>query len=199
MPHNKFKFLAPETSHYMNIFDLDDTLVVTDSKIKVTDIKTQNQFEITPQEFNYYNDNSNHKLDFSDFENVDNLKAGILIDEIFNKLIKTLKYHRAVGIVTARGSSVMVRDFLLFNGVDINPKFIFAVGDWKGTPNSYFTGTTEERKKQAMYKFIEMGFRNFRFWDDSAKNLELVKTIEKEIPNIKITTKLVTADEMDKY
>ena len=44
----------------INIFDVDDTLVVTDSKIKVTDNKNGKVYELTPKEFNEYESKKHH-------------------------------------------------------------------------------------------------------------------------------------------
>ena len=51
------------------IFDLDDTLIKTDAKIKIVDSKTGEIFqELTPAEFNFYSSKvSNHFLNFDDF------------------------------------------------------------------------------------------------------------------------------------
>jgi len=52
----------------ITIFDVDDTLVVTKSKIKVHNPKTGFSTELTPQEFNTFQQRSNDKMDFSDFQ-----------------------------------------------------------------------------------------------------------------------------------
>ena len=67
----------------INIFDVDDTLVVTDSKIRVTDHETKQTYELTPKEFNEYEAQPHHELDFTDFQNPDILKAGKIIDWVF--------------------------------------------------------------------------------------------------------------------
>ena len=75
----------------INIFDVDDTLVVTDSKIKVTDNKTGKVYELTPKEFNEYETKKHHELDFSDFSDLNILKAGKIIDWVFDILKATMK------------------------------------------------------------------------------------------------------------
>jgi hypothetical protein len=160
----------------ITIFDIDDTLVLTNSKIRVHDPKTDKTYELTPKEFNEYQKDPNHVLDFSDFRNPDILKAGKVIDWVMNILQKTLQIERAVGIITARDNKDLIIDFLLHNGVDINPDFIFAVND----PRSNFTGSIAERKQQAFVEFIDMGFKNFKFFDDDPENLKLAKQLEKQ-------------------
>jgi hypothetical protein len=170
----------------ITIFDIDDTVVVSNAKIKVHDPESGKRYELTPKEFNEYKKDPNHVLDFSDFQNPDILKAGRVIDWVMNVLQKTLQVERAVGIITARDSKDLIIDFLLHNGVDINPDFIFAVND----PRSNFTGSIAKRKQQAFVEFINMGFRNFKFFDDDPENLRLAKELEKEY-DIKMFTRQV--------
>lgn len=173
----------------ITIFDIDDTLVLTNSKIRVHDPETGKTYELTPKEFNEYQKDPNHVLDFSDFRNPDILKAGKVIDWVMNILQKTLQIERAVGIITARDNKDLVIDFLLHNGVDINPDFIFAVND----PRSNFTGSIAERKQQAFVEFIDMGFKNFKFFDDDSENLKLAKQLEKQY-DITMQAKLVKSN-----
>ena len=53
------------------IFDLDDTLVITDAKIRVCDSKTGECHELTPEEFNTYEKKRGHILDFDDFKSLE--------------------------------------------------------------------------------------------------------------------------------
>jgi hypothetical protein len=159
----------------ITVFDIDDTLIFTSAKIKVHDPETGKYYELTPKEFNDYKKEPSHKLDFSDFKSLDILKAGKIIDWVMKILKDTIKNERAVGIITARDDKQLVIDFLKHNGVDVNPNFIFAIND----PESEFkTGTIADKKQQAFKKFIEMGFKNFKFYDDDEENLRLAKELE---------------------
>jgi hypothetical protein len=185
--HTFSQFIAEKWSgDSITIFDVDDTLTVTDAKIKVKDPETGKRFELTPKEFNEYRQDPNHIVDFSDFKNPDILKAGKIIDWVMNVLKKTMQVERAVGIITARDSKDLIIDFLLHNGVDINPDFIFAIND----PQFNFTGSVAERKQQAFIEFINMGFRNFKFFDDDPENLKLAKQLENKY-DIKMQAKQV--------
>jgi len=162
----------------ITIFDIDDSLVITSAKIKVHDPVSGKNYELTPKEFNEYKADPNHVLDFSDFKNPDILKAGRIIDWVMNILQKTMQIERAVGVITARDNKNLITDFLKHNGVDINPAFIFAVND----PASGFNGSIAKRKQQAFERFIDMGFRNFKFYDDDVENLKLAKELEYRYP-----------------
>jgi len=182
----KYKFLKPGKQHKMNIFDVDDTLVVTDSRIRVTDNKTGEILELTPQDFNEYERRSSHKLDFSDFQNPEILKAGKIIDWVFDILKSTLKREKAVGIITARDDRDLIYNFLLSHGVKIHKDFIFAVSD----PKEFdISKPIAENKKEAFRKLMELGFTDFNFFDDDKENLRLAKSLEDEYPDIKIRTK----------
>ena len=174
--------------HNINIFDVDDTLTVTDAKIKVTDNKNGTEYELTPKEFNEYQSKPHHELDFSDFANPDILKAGKIIDWVFDILKGTMKKGKRVGIITARGDAQMIYDFLIHHGVDVNPKYIFAIND----PKQNFTGNNIAlKKKQAFKRLMAMGFNDFTFFDDDKENIKLAKELSKEDPSIKMKTRLI--------
>jgi hypothetical protein len=171
----------------ITIFDVDDTLVVTKSKIKVYDPRTEETFELTPSQFNEFDMKKHQTMDFSDFRNLDILKAGTLIEHIFDILKDTMSKGRRVGIITARDDANMIYQFLSHHGVDVNPKYIFAIND----PNSGFTGSISERKKSAFIELIKIGFRDFIFYDDDMENIKLANSLNTEIKGIKIKTKHV--------
>jgi cytidyltransferase-like protein len=162
----------------ISIFDLDDTLVVTNARIEVFDSWTSEKFYLTPKEFNEYERKSHHAIDFSQFDDPDILKAGILVEWTIDIMKEVYENEGAVGIITARGSAEMVREFMLSHGIDINPELIFAVND----PNSEYVGSNAEKKAQAFKKLVEMGYSRFSFFDDDINNLKHAKLLEKELP-----------------
>src|SRR6056300_405787 len=177
---------------YMNnkditIFDVDDTLVVTKSKIKVHNPKTGFSTELTPQEFNTFQQRPNDKMDFSDFQNPNILKGGMIIEWVFNILKRTIAKGKPVGIITARDSADLIYDFLSHHGININPDYIFAIND----PNLGFTGSTAQKKKEAFMKFVQMGFRNFQFFDDDRENIKIANSLNKELPEVKMKATLI--------
>tara|TARA_B100000519_G_C14202326_1_gene418529 strand:+ start:727 stop:1320 length:594 start_codon:yes stop_codon:yes gene_type:complete len=171
----------------ITIFDIDDTLVITKALIRVKDNKTGKEFTLTPEEFNKYEQEPHHEIDYSDFDDADILKAGRLVEWVLNILIETYKKERAVGIITARANKAAIMEFLAYHGLRINPGFVFAVND----PSSEFTGNIAERKVQAFEKFIEMGYTEFKFFDDDKKNIQSAKELEKT-HGINMKAKLIT-------
>jgi Icc-related predicted phosphoesterase len=170
----------------ITIFDVDDTLVVTRSKIKVHNPKTGFSAELTPQEFNTFQKRPNDKIDFSDFRDLEILKAGKIIEWVFSILRRAIKKGKPVGVITARDDAKLIQQFLAHNGININPNYIFAIND----PSLKFKGSTAERKKEAFKKFIGMGFNDFTFYDDDNENIKLAKSLNKE-PGINMKAKLI--------
>lgn len=171
----------------ITIFDVDDTLVVTKSLIRVVDTDSGEKFELTPAQFNEFEKKNNHQMDFSDFTNLDILKAGKIIDRVFKVLKETMDDGRRVGIITARDNKNLIHQFLLYHGVVVNPNYIFPIND----PNLKFTGSVAEKKKQAFYELVKMGFKDFIFYDDDLENIKLANSINKEIRGVNIKTKHV--------
>lgn len=175
------------------VFDLDDTLVITQAKIRVCDKLTGKCFELTPEEFNEYEKNPNHVLDFSDFKSLEVMKAGKLIMYYLKILAQAYKSGIAIGIVTARDDRDMIYKWMREHvGFRIDKDLIYAVND----PIHHFKGSISERKKEAFVELAKQGFHNFQFFDDDQNNLDLVKTLEVEY-DIKIST--IKADKRNSF
>lgn len=167
------------------VFDLDDTLVITDAKIKVCDKKTGECFALTPEEFNAYEKQPHHELDFDDFKSLEIMKAGKLIEYYLKIFKEAYKQKLAVGIVTARDDRNMIWKWLREHvGYRIDKDLIFAVND----PVHKYKGGISDRKKAAFKDLIEMGYVDFQFYDDDDANLKLVKSLEDEYEGINIST-----------
>jgi len=183
---NSINEKKPYTLDKIVVFDLDDTLVITDAMVKVCDGSTGECFTLTPEEFNEYETDPNHKVDFDDFKSLEIMKAGKLIEHYFNIFKSNYKRGIAVGIVTARDDREMIYTWLREHvGFKIDKDLIFAISD----PVHGFKGTIADRKKQAFETYIEMGYINFKFYDDDIANLKLVKSLEKEHTDVQIYTK----------
>lgn len=181
---NENSVIKGNTSTTLVIFDLDDTLVITDAKIKVVDKDNGKVIkELTPAEFNKFEAKPSHALSFEDFESPEILEQGQLIHRIFRFLKKWYKQGIPISIVTARSSSKLVRNFMLNRGIDIHPELVIAVND----PTYNYKGSIEERKKQALLDLADQGFKHMIFFDDHAKNLEEAKTIEKIRKDVRVS------------
>jgi len=167
------------------VFDLDDTLVITDAKIKVCNKKSGECFALTPEEFNEYEKHADHELDFDDFKSLEIMKAGKMIDYYLKIFKEAYKQKLAVGIVTARDDREMIYTWLREHvGFKIDKDLIFAVND----PVHKYKGAISDRKKAAFKELIDMGYTDFQFYDDDTANLKLVKSLESEHEGINIST-----------
>ena len=167
------------------VFDLDDTLVITDAKIKVCDNKTGECYSLTPEEFNEYEKQPHHELDFDDFKSIEVMKAGRLIEYYLKIFKEAYKMKIAIGIVTARDDREMIYKWLREHvGYKIDKDLIYAVND----PVHKFKGIVSDRKKDAFKRLIDMGYNDFQFYDDDDINLMSVKSLEKEYEGINIST-----------
>jgi hypothetical protein len=179
---NEKKRPFSETS--ISIFDLDDTIVITDAKIKVCNIVTGDCHELTPEEFNEYEKHPD-QLDFDDFKSLEIMKAGQLIHYYLKILADAYKVKRAVGIVTARDDREMIYKWMKEHvGFHITRDLIYAVND----PIHGFTGSVAQKKQQAFREIIEMGYKKIQFFDDDQSNLNLVNDLRSEYPNIELST-----------
>lgn len=182
---NENNIIKGNNSTTIVMFDLDDTLVITDAKIKVVNAKTGDIVkDLTPAEFNKYEASPKHVLSYDDFEDPEILAQGKIIHNIFRQLKKYYNKGIPVAIITARSNSKMIQNFFMNKGIDIHTDLCVAVND----PQYPYTGSIENRKQQAMIEIIEQGFKKVIFFDDHAKNLEEAKKIEKKIKNVEVTT-----------
>lgn len=174
------------TTDKILIFDLDDTIVVSAAKIIVTDSKTGETYELTPEEFNDYEKNPKHILNFDQFRSLEVMKAGKLIDKYFSVLKKNYKKGIAIGVITARDDRNMIYEWLRYHvGFHIDKKLIWAVND----PTHGLTGTIQQRKQDAMKWFIDQGYTDITFFDDDKNNIKLIKQLEKQL-DVKLKTHL---------
>lgn len=177
--------VRPFSATSISIFDLDDTIVITDAKIKVCNIVTGDCHELTPEEFNEYEKHPDHQLDFDDFKSIEIMKAGKLIHYYLKILADAYKVKRAVGIVTARDDREMIYKWMKEHvGFHIAKDLIYAVND----PVHGFKGSVAQKKQQAFREIIEMGYNKIQFFDDDQTNLNLVNDLKKEYPQIELST-----------
>jgi len=168
------------------VFDLDDTIIVSAAKIWVKDKLTGEEFSLTPEEFNTFQKKPNHLLNFDEFQSLEIMKAGRLINYYFKIFKEAYRKKIAIGIVTARDDHRMIYTWLKDHlKHPIDGDLIFAVND---NGHHSFRGDIADRKKEAFREIIDKGFDDLQFYDDDSENLRLVKSLEKEYPNVKIST-----------
>lgn len=169
------------------IFDLDDTIVITDAKIQVCDKGGKKCFSLTPEEFNSYQHDPKHILNFDDFKSLEIMKAGKLITKYLNILEREYKKGNAIGVITARDDQEMIYTWLKEHvGFHVKKSFIWAIND----PILGLTGTIAQKKEQAFKWFIEEGYTDLTFFDDDRENVKIIKSIKRDFKDLKIKTHL---------
>lgn len=159
------------------VFDFDDTIVKTDAKI---DVYRNGAFikSLTPKEYNLYEPNPNYTLDFSDFNdgelilNAKKFKMWPVIKNV-SDAIKADRSTSEIYILTGRSSDAKtyIYNFLKDNGIKINIKNIFTIGDKR----KYISIPKEKVK---ILKQLVEEYDIVYFFDDSPENIALANTVK---------------------
>lgn len=158
------------------LFDIDDTLITSDACVYVLNRKNKVVRKLTSNEYNSYVLKKNEHYDFRDFDNPEILRNA-RFTKYWNILLKEYIKGNKIGIVTAREDKEMIYNFLLENGVDIEKRFIFAVG----SKECRFSGKIEDKKRQVVEHLSARGYDTFVFFDDNINNLTEAKKMENKI------------------
>jgi hydroxymethylpyrimidine pyrophosphatase-like HAD family hydrolase len=155
-------------SKTLYIFDFDDTLAETHSRVWVNN-PTKGKFPLTPAEYAVYNPAPDDSFDYGEFEQLIN---PVQLPKYVQRLKSAIKQGAPVSIVTARGSSTPVAQFLKQIGVTRGVK-IAAVGS-----------SDPAKKTDYIEKKIKSGVGNVVMYDDSPKNIQAFQGLAKKYPNI---------------
>lgn len=161
----------------IRIFDLDDTLVHTKSKIYVTNKQTGREFSLTPAQFALYNPKKGDKFDFSDFDKLISPQSIKKYNKVLQRLVKS-GGDRKIVILTARASIKPVAQYLKSIGITSGVQM---VGLADGNPM---------KKKNYIEKMIKAGYDDVFFIDDSPKNIDAVNQLKRDYPDVIIKTQL---------
>ena len=159
----------------LRVFDFDDTLVKSNSKVFV--INKGKKKTLTPGEFAIYNKKAGDEFDFSDFDKVIEPKKIKAMFRVFKNIYKA-SGSRRLTILTARAAYKPVRKFL--KDVGFNDVYVVALGD-----------SNPKKKADWIQGQIEKGYDNILFLDDSPKNVSAVKKLKGKYPNIKMDARVV--------
>ena len=172
----KLKSLLSEKK--LRVFDFDDTLVKSNSKVYV--INKGKKKTLTTGQFAIYKQKSGDEFDFSDFDKVIEPKQIKSMFKVFKNIYKA-SGSRRLTILTARASYKPVRQFL--KDVGYNDVYVVALGN-----------ANPQKKSNWVKSQIEKGYDDILFFDDSNKNIKAVKALGKKYPSIKLNTRLVKYD-----
>lgn len=187
----------------LRVFDFDDTLVKTNSKVGVIELSKDTgveltRYKITPAEYARFKTDvapkypeKNYKFDYSDFADVVDPKLIKHTFQILQNVVKKLREDVGIPavILTARGNdaNINIRSFL--KSLDINIP-VKTLDDSNPLAKSNWIKTT----------MIARGIPHVEFFDDSPLNIQAVaelrndpKLQEKFGTDLRVRSRLVTA------
>ena len=159
----------------LRVFDFDDTLVKSNSKVYVNNNGAKTT--LTPGQFAVYKKKSGDEFDFSDFDKVVQPKQIKAMFNVFRNIYKA-SGSRRLTVLTARAAYKPVRKFL--KDVGFNDVYVVALGD-----------SNPKKKSDWIQGQIAKGYDNILFLDDSPKNVSAVKKLKGKYPNIKMDARVV--------
>ena len=138
------------------IFDFDDTLAVTDSRVKV--IRNGQEILMTSREFAHFPFNpSSDRLDFGDFQRA----QGTLIKDTVAEMQKAMQDGHDVFIVTARAIAGPVEEFLT-SEIGSHPPVIATAGSEGKTPWLQNQLSQEEYQRVVVYEDCKKNIRSLK-------------------------------------
>jgi FMN phosphatase YigB (HAD superfamily) len=161
-------------SKKLRVFDMDDTLVTTDSFIYVTH-KNGRRSKLTPGQYAVYVPRVGDEFDYSDFQTLQNPK---IIKAYFEVLKRTAAKNDTVYILTARGAYKPIKKFIDDSG--IRNVYVVALGD----------SNPEKKADWIEDKIKKDGYDDIYFIDDSSKNIDAVRKRLRNYPNVKTKLQL---------
>lgn len=162
----------------LRVFDFDDTLVHTDSKIHVIKKLTGKKITMTPAEYAVYTEDEGDIFDFSEFSGpIKSAKEFKKYTNVMRAMLKADGSDRKVVVLTARADSQSVKDYLKTIGIDVP---VIGVGS-----------SDPYKKSQWIEDQIAQGYDDVYFLDDSPKNIAAVDRLKVKYPQTKIRTQNV--------
>lgn len=175
---NAFKPVEEAVNKKLRVFDFDDTLVQTKSHIYVTH-KNGKKSTLTPGEYAVYVEKPGDEFDFSDFQSVKQPQEIKGVTRLLKNIVRV--GGADIVILTARAAYKPVKDYL--NDIGLNNIFVVALGD-----------ADPQKKADWIESKIKDGVNDVYFIDDSHKNIQAVKGLEKKYPNISLKVRHVQHD-----
>lgn len=171
--------LVREEGHVrrLRVFDFDDTLVVTDAKVWVTD-ENGDRFALTPGEFAVYEKRPGDVMDYSEFQQLINPRAiawtGHILRNVYDKY-----GPEGLVILSARSTAEPIHQFLSdagMHGVEVR-----ALNNADPKAKAAWVDTWIREKN---LDYVE-------FFDDSHKNIAAVRQLKHDHPDVHIVVRHV--------
>ena len=169
--------------HKLVIFDIDDTLVHTQTKVRVIkDGKVVNN--LNSHEFTHYKLQPGESFDFENFRNAhDFFHNSKPIIPMINQLKHDINTGNTVVMVTARADfddRELFLDTFRKYGVDMSNVHVYRAGNIQGK-------TSIEHKKKSIIKNLlnQDKYTKAIMYDDAKPNLDLFVSLKQEYPSTK--------------
>jgi hypothetical protein len=175
----------------LRVFDMDDTLVHTIGRVKLT--LPDGKFRILspaeyavyePKDGEYYGDDA-----YAEFQSLINPKMIKYTTNIFKRIYNAgvSGEDRKLAILTARGPAVTpsIKQWLQ-DAVNVDPEQIEIITLGDSDPN---------KKKEWIEGQILNGYNDIEFVDDSQKNVDAVMQLKNEYPHIRLRSRRIVGVE----
>lgn len=162
----------------IRIFDFDDTLVKSNSKVYV--FNGGKKTALTPGEYAVYKPKPGDEFDYSEFGKIIEPKEIKDMFKVF-KRIQSAVGKRRLTVLTARAKYKPVRQFFKDSGY--GDVFVVALAD-----------SNPQKKADWIEGQIKKGYDDIAFFDDSVKNVNAVKKLKRKYPYIKMKAKVIKYD-----
>lgn len=151
------------------LFDLDDTLVLTEARVRV--VRDGVSFTMPPSEFTRFDRLPGDSVDFSEFDDLDLLMSGRIVEETSGVLAEASASGVHVGVVTARNIPSVVDEFLRRRfGLTVPAHLLHAVSSYPGS-------TVPEKKAVAFSRMMGDGYTEFVYYEDCVRNARSVQAV----------------------
>ena len=176
--------VKPTTGKTLYAFDMDDTLIKSNSMVIVRNEKTKKSFELSPAQFAVYEPKDDETFDFSDFDSLRDPEEVKHTFDLFAQILKktTGSRNAKTVIITARTPKIR-KDLMDF----LKRKNLPAV-------HLHALGSSDPYEKaKVVQQYIDKGYTTVRFYDDSPKNVAAVRALKTSNKGVDIKATLVRA------
>jgi FMN phosphatase YigB (HAD superfamily) len=165
----------------LRVFDFDDTIAKSDSKIYIT-TDTGEKLVMTPGQYATHKVNPDYEYDFSEFDEVINPREIKQITNIVRNALNAGTEGREIAILTARDqkSEDAIKKYLESIDIDTSKITFVLLGD-----------SSAEMKAAWIADRIEAGATDVLFFDDSGKNVDAVQALTSKYPDVEIKARKV--------
>lgn len=170
------QLLLEDNSKKLRIFDFDDTIAKSNSRVMVTH-KNGTTSKLTPGQYAVYQKKDGDSFDYSEFKKVIQPKEIKAVTTILRNFYNA-GGGRRITILTARSVHAPIKKFM--EAIGIKNIEIVALGD-----------SDPQKKADWIEDKVKEGYNDIFFADDSPKNIQAVQSLKKKYPLVKWEIKLV--------